>query len=181
VVRSLNEIEPSAPSRRPRRKLDVTGGDVIRVKKQFAATADDAIDDDIRRFRSLISYLYAYSEGYTRTLKRSPAFRAVTSALAHAHGQSTLVLVSDLENDLGPLMEGIRVATRRGMQVYVLALFSKVFEQLGDPLFAIEDLYAAYDAFTARTRKLGQIAGVKVIEANSPETLQPALKEARII
>jgi hypothetical protein len=91
------------------------------------------------------------------------------------------VLVSDLENDLGPLMEGIRVATRRGMQVYVLALFSKVFEQLGDPLFAIEDLYTAYDVFTARTRKLGQIAGVKVIEANSPEALQPALKEARII
>lgn len=179
VVRSLNEIEPSAPSRRPRRKMDVSGHDVIRIKKQFAATPDEAIDDDIRHFRHVISYLYAYSEGYVRTLKRSPAFRAVASALAHAYGQSTIVLVSDLENDLGPLTEGIRIATKRGAHVYVLALFSKVFEQFQDPLFAIEDIYAAYDDFTMRTRKLEQIAGVTVIEANSPE-LQPVLKEARI-
>jgi uncharacterized protein (DUF58 family) len=180
VVRSLNEIEPSAPSRRPRRKLDVSGHDVIRIKKQFAATPDEAIDDDIRYFRHVISYMYAYSEGYVRTLKRSPAFRAVASALAHAYGQSTIVLVSDLENDLGPLTEGIRIATKRGAHVYVLALFSKVFEQFQDPLFALEDIYAAYDDFTMRTRKLEQIAGVTVIEANSPETLQPALKEAGI-
>ena len=179
VVRSLNEIEPSAPSRRPRRKMDVSGHDVIRIKKQFAATPDEAIDDDIRHFRHVISYMYAYSEGYVRTLKRSPAFRAVASALAHAYGQSTIVLVSDLENDLGPLTEGIRIATKRGAHVYVLALFSKVFEQFQDPLFAIEDIYAAYDDFTMRTRKLEQIAGVTVIEANSPE-LQPVLKEARI-
>jgi uncharacterized protein (DUF58 family) len=180
VVRSLNEIEPSAPSRRPRRKLDVSGHDVIRIKKQFAATPDEAIDDDIRHFRHVISYMYAYSEGYVRTLKRSPAFRAVASSLAHAYGQSTIVLVSDLENDLGPLTEGIRIATKRGAQVYVLALFSKVFEQFQDPLFALEDIYAAYDDFTMRTRKLEQIAGVTVIEANSPETLQPALKGAGI-
>jgi len=180
VVRSLNEIEPSAPSRRPRRKLDVSGHDVIRIKKQFAATPDEAIDDDIRYFRHVISYMYAYSEGYVRTLKRSPAFRAVASALAHAYGQSTIVLVSDLETDLGPLTEGIRIATKRGAHVYVLALFSKVFEQFQDPLFALEDIYAAYDDFTMRARKLEQIAGVTVIEANSPETLQPVLKEAGI-
>jgi uncharacterized protein (DUF58 family) len=180
VVRSLNEIEPSAPARRPRRKLDVSGTDVIRIKKQFAATPDDEMDDDIRHFRHVISYLYAYSEGYVRTLKRSPAFRAVASALAHAYGQSTIVLVSDLEKDLGPLMEGVRVATKRGAQVYVLALFSKVFEQFQDPLLAIEDVYAAYDEFAMRRRKLEQIMGVKVIEANTPETLLPLLKEAHI-
>src|SRR5665647_3989330 len=64
----------------------------------------------------------------------------------------------------GPLTEGIRIATKRGAHVYVLALFSKVFEQFQDPLFAIEDIYAAYDDFTMRTRKLEQIAGVTVIE-----------------
>ena len=180
VVRSLNEIAPSPPARRPRRKLDVSGSDVIRIKKQFAATPDEALDDDVRHFRHVISYLYAHSEGYVRTLKRSPAFRAIASALARTYGQSTIVLVSDLENDLGPLTEGVRVATKRGAQVYVLALFSKVFEQLQDPLLAIEDIYVAYDDFTMRTRKLEQIAGVKVIEANAPETLQPVLKEAHI-
>ena len=55
---------------------------MIRIKKQFAATPDEAIDDDIRRFRHVISYIYAYSEGYVRTLKRSPAFRAVASCVS---------------------------------------------------------------------------------------------------
>jgi uncharacterized protein (DUF58 family) len=180
VVRSLNEIEPSVPSRHPRRKLDVSGSDVIRIKKQFAATRDEEIDDDIRRFRYVVSYLYAFSEGYVRTLRRSPAFRAIASALERSYGQSTIVLVSDLENDLGPLMEGVRLATKRGTHVYVIALCSKVFEQFDDPLLAIENIYTAYDEFTARMRKLEQISGVNVIEANSAEMLQPVLKEARI-
>jgi uncharacterized protein (DUF58 family) len=181
VVRALNEIEPSAASRLPRRKLDVSGSDVIRVKKQFAATRDDEdIDDDIRRFRYVVSYLYSYSEGYARTLKRSPPFRAIASSLEHAHGQSSVVLVSDLENDLGPLMEGIRMATKRGTQVSVIALFSKVFEQFEDPLLAMDDIYAAYDQRAMRIRKLEQIPNVKVIEANLAGTLPPALREARI-
>jgi len=72
------------------------------------------------------------------------------------------------------------MATKRGAQVYVLALFSKVFEQPQDPLLAIEDIYGAYEDFKTRTRKLDQIAGVTVIEANAQETLQPMLKEARL-
>ena len=153
---------------------------MIRVKKQFAATRDEDIDDDIRRFRYVVSYLYSYSEGYVRTLKRSPPFRAIASSLEHAHGQSTVVLVSDLENDLGPLMEGIRMATARGTQAYVIALFPKAFEQFEDPLMAMEDIYAAYNEYAKRIRKLEQIRNVKVIQANSAETLRPALMEARI-
>jgi hypothetical protein len=64
--------------------------------------------------------------------------------------------------------------------VYVVALFSKIFEQFADPLLSLEDVYAAYDAHLRRMRKLEQIPNVKVIEANTAEALQPALEEARI-
>src|ERR1019366_6370016 len=180
VVRSLNEIEPSIPLRPPRAKLDVTGADVVRVKRHFAATEDEESDEDVRHFRHVVSYMYARGEGYLHSLKRAPAFRAIAASLKRAHGQSTIVLVSDLENDFSPLSEGIRLATRRGTRVYVVALFSKVFEQFADPLLSLEDVYAAYDAHLRRMRKLEQIPNVKVVEANTAEALQPALQEARI-
>jgi uncharacterized protein (DUF58 family) len=180
VVRSLNEIEPSIPLRPPRAKLDVTGADVVRVKRHFAATEDEESDEDVRHFRHVVSYMYARGEGYLHSLKRAPAFRAIAASLKRSHGQSTIVLVSDLENDFSPLSEGIRLATRRGARVYVVALFSKVFEQFADPLLSLEDVYAAYDAHLRRMRKLEQIPNVKVVEANTAEALQPALQEARI-
>ncbi len=64
--------------------------------------------------------------------------------------------------------------------MYVFALFSKVFEQFADPLFSLEDAYAAYAAHQRRMRKLQQIPNVKVIEANTAETLELALQEARL-
>jgi uncharacterized protein (DUF58 family) len=179
VVRSLNELEPSVPLRRPRRKVEVTGSDVIRIKKHFDATRGEE-DDDVRRFRHVVSYLYAHGEGYTRSLQKSPAFRAIAASLQRLHGPSTIVLVSDLENDFSPLSEGIRLASRRGMQVYVIALFSEVFQRFEDPLIALEDVYAQYDAHRMRIQKLEHISNVKVIEANDAETLQPVLKEAQI-
>ncbi len=178
VVRSLNEIEPGIPLRPPRAKIEVTGADVVRVKRHFAATEER--DEDVRHFRHVISYMYARGEGYLHSLKRAPAFRAIAASLKRAQGQSTIVIVSDLENDFSPLSEGVRLATSRGTRVYVVALFSKIFEQFGDPLLSLEDVYAAYDAHLRRMRKLEQIPNVKVIEANTAETLQPALQEARI-
>jgi uncharacterized protein (DUF58 family) len=180
VVRALNEMEPAIPLRRPRTKVDVTGSDVLRVKQHFAATPEAEADDDIRRFRHIVSYLYANSEGYMRNLHGAPAFRAITTTLKRARGRSTLVLVSDLESDFSPLSEGIRLAARRGMRVYVIALFSKVFEEFNDPLFEVEDVYAAYEAHRRRVRKLEGTPNVKVIEANAAEALQPALKEAQM-
>ena len=181
VVRSLNELEPSVSVRRPRRKMQVTGGDVIRIKKHFESTRDQEVDDDVRHFRHVISHMYTYGEGYMRGLKRSPGFRAIATSLERAHGPSTVVLISDLENDFSPLSEGVRLAARRGMRVFVIALFSELFQQLEDPLFSIEDVYVAYDAHRRRMRKLEQISGVKVIEANAAETLQPILREARVV
>jgi uncharacterized protein (DUF58 family) len=178
VVRSLNEIEPSISLRPPRAKLDVTGADVVRIKRHFAATEEG--DEDVRHFRHVVSYMYARGEGYMHSLKRAPAFRAIATSLKRAQGQSTIVIVSDLENDFSPLSEGIRLATRRGTRVHVVALFSKIFEQFADPLLSLEDVYAAYDAHLRRIRKLEQIPNVKVTEANTAETLQPALQEARI-
>jgi uncharacterized protein (DUF58 family) len=180
VARSLNEIEPGIPLRPPRAKLDVTGADVVRVKRHFSATANDESDEDIRHFRHIISYMYARGEGYLYSLKRAPAFRAIVASLKRAQGQSTIVIVSDLENDFSPLTEGVRLATSRGARVYVIALFSKVFEQFADPLLALEEVYAAYDAHLRRIRKLEHIPNVTVIEANTAETLLPALQEARI-
>lgn len=180
VVRSLNEMEPGIPLRAPRAKLDVTGADVVRVKRHFAATADDESDEDVRHFRHVVSYMYARGEGYLHSLKRAPAFRAIAASLKRAQGQSTIVIVSDLENDFSPLTEGVRLATSRGARVYVVALFSKIFEQFAEPLLSLEDVYAAYDAHLRRIRKLEQISNVKVIEANTAEALQPALQEARI-
>jgi uncharacterized protein (DUF58 family) len=180
VVRSLNEMEPGIPLRAPRAKLDVTGADVARVKRHFAATADDETDEDVRHFRHVVSYMYARGEGYLHSLKRAPAFRAIAASLLRAQGQSSIVIVSDLENDFSPLTEGVRLATSRGARVYVVALFSKVFEQFADPLLSLEDVYAAYDAHLRRLRKLEQIPNVKVIEANTAQALQPALQEARI-
>jgi uncharacterized protein (DUF58 family) len=180
VVRALNEIEPGIPLRHPRAKLDVTGADVMRVKRHFAATEDEESDEDGRHFRHVVSYMYARGEGYLHRLKRAPAFRAIAASLKSAQRQSTILIVSDLENDFSPLTEGVRLATSRGARVYVAALFSKVFEQFVDPLLALEDVYAAYDAHLRRIRKLEQIPNVKVIEANTAETLQPALQEAGI-
>ncbi|MGZ4891664.1 MAG: DUF58 domain-containing protein [Halobacteriota archaeon] len=180
VVRALNEMEPATPLRRPRTKMDVTGSDVLHVKQHFAATPEADANDDIRRFRHIISYLYAHSEGYVRNLHGAPAFRAITTTLKRARGRSTLVLVSDLESDFSPLSEGIRLASRRGMRVYVIALFSKVFEESDDPLFEVEDVYAAYEAHRRRVRKLEGTPNVKVIEANAAEALRPSLQEARI-
>jgi uncharacterized protein (DUF58 family) len=180
VVRSLNEIEPGTPLRAPRAKLDVTGADVVRVKRHFAATADDESDEDIRHFRHVVSYMYARGEGYLHSLKRAPAFRAIAASLKRAQGQSTIVIISDLEKDFSPLTEGVRLATSRGARVHVVALFSKIFEQFAEPLLSLEDVYAAYDAHLRRIRKLEQIHNVTVIEANTAETLQPALQEAWI-
>ena len=180
VVRSLNEIEPGIPLRAPRAKLDVTGADVVRVNRHFAATDDEESDEDVRHFRHVVSYMYARGEGYLHSLKRAPAFRAIAASLKRPQGQSTIVIVSDLENDFSPLTEGVRLATRRGARVCVVALFSKIFEQFADPLLALEDVYAAYDAHLRRMRKLEQIPNVTVIEANTAEALQPALQEARI-
>jgi uncharacterized protein (DUF58 family) len=180
VVRSLNEIEPGIPLRPPRAKLDVTGADVVRVKRHFAATADDESDGDIRHFRHVVSYMYTRGEGYLYSLKRAPAFRAIAASLKRAQGQSTIVIVSDLEKDFSPLTEGVRLATSRGARVHVVALFSKIFEQFAEPLLSLEDVYAAYDAHLRRIRKLEQIHNVTVIEANTAETLQPALQEAWI-
>jgi hypothetical protein len=124
--------------------------------------------------------MYARGEGYLHSLKRAPAFRAIAASLLRAQGQSSIIIVSDLENDFSPLTEGVRLATSRGARVYVVALFSKIFEQFADPLLSLEDVYAAYDAHLRRMRKLEQIPNVKVIEANTAEALQPALEEARI-
>jgi uncharacterized protein (DUF58 family) len=181
VVRALNEMEPAIPLRRPRTKVDVTGSDVLRIKQHFAETPEAEADDDIKRFRHIVSYLYAHSEGYMRNLHGAPAFRAITTTLKRTRGRSTLVLVSDLESDFSPLSEGIRLAARRGVRVCVIALFSKVFEQFDDPLFEVEDVYAAYEAHRRRVRKLERTPNVKVIEANAAEALQPALKEAQVV
>jgi uncharacterized protein (DUF58 family) len=178
VVRSLNEIEPSIPLRAPREKLEVTGADVVRINRYFAATEES--DEDVRYFRHVVSYMYASGEGYLHSLERAPAARAIATSLKRSRGQSNIVIVSDLENDFSPLSEGVRLATSRGARVYVVALFSKIFEQSSDPLLLVDEVYAAYDAHLRRIRKLEQIRGVKVIEANTAETLQPALQEARI-
>jgi uncharacterized protein (DUF58 family) len=180
VVRSLNEITPSVSAPlRYRRKLDVTGSDVARVKRQFAATATNT-NEDIDRFRYVISYLYSYAEGYAQSLKRAPAFRAIASSLRHAYGQATLVLVSDLENDFGPLTEGIRLATAWGAHVVVVALFSKLFERFDDAVLAVEDIYSAFDKFEALIHKLERLSNVTVIEANLGNSLQSMLKEVRV-
>ncbi|MGZ4846381.1 MAG: DUF58 domain-containing protein [Halobacteriota archaeon] len=181
VARSLNRaVPPAAPAGRRRIKSDVTGSDVARVKRHFAATDREEIDDDVRQFRHIILYLYTHSEGYLHSLRRSPAFNAITTSMKRSPSQSAVVLVSDLENDLSAVTEGIRLATRRGKHVYVVALFADVFEHVDDPLMAVEDLYARYEVQARRLNTLRHLPNVTVIEATSPETLQPALKEAKL-
>ena len=88
----------SAPAREARRDGSRRGS----RKAALRATAEER-RRGLPTLRHVVSYLYARGEGYLHSVKRAPAFRVVATTLKRAKGQSTIVIVSDLETTLARL------------------------------------------------------------------------------
>ena len=89
-------------------------------------------------------------------------------------------MVSDFESDLDPVIEGAKAAISRGLSVYLLAIFSKMFDLYDDPLIAVEEVYASYEEYKERLSALRGISGARVVEANLIDYLEPALKMVKV-
>jgi Protein of unknown function DUF58 len=151
------------------------------LKGFFPRAEEDAEDEDARRFLEIVSYLYAHEEGYVHDLERSPAFRAICTSLTRGTGQSMLVVLSDLENDLDPLIEGIRLATKLGNEVYVVALFPTTFETSEERLVHIEALHTSYEKHRLRVNKIREIKGVTTYDVTVGDGLEARLIEKSLL
>ncbi len=137
-------------------------------------------DDDGKRFREVVRYVLAHEEGYEQDLQRSPAFKAISGSVSPSPKRPTLLFISDVENDIDPVIEGVRLAHYSGANVYVVTIFSKLFERYDDPFVATEALYADYARYKMQVNKIASVSGTKVIEAISPQYLESALRQANV-
>jgi uncharacterized protein (DUF58 family) len=180
IVKALNQLEPHSVFDAPSHKSGMTTRQARRITKHFESAPDEEHSEDIRRFREIITYLYAREEGYQHYIQSSPAYTALHTAARRASNRATLVMLSDFESDLDPIMEGVKAAISRGLSVYLLAIFSKMFDLYDDPLIAVEDVYASYEEYKERLSVLRGISGARVVEANLIDYLEPALKTVKV-
>ncbi|MGD0170774.1 MAG: DUF58 domain-containing protein [Halobacteriota archaeon] len=168
-VSSLERSRPEPRLRTPTRtKSGITSVEVQRFEELFSRK--DARDG--ARFREVISYLYARKEGYLQELQRSSAYQAIAHSVEPPRQRSALIVVSDLDSDVDPLIEGIRVAAYAGTRVYLISFFSKLFQRFQDAFIALEDLYDDYERYQVRLGKVVASAPeAKVIEAPSADYL----------
>jgi hypothetical protein len=150
---------------------------VNKFRLSSAANADDATDDDVRRFREIVSYLYAHEEGYRESLEESTAFRAVARTINRGERRSIVVILSDLESNLDPLMEGIRLAAARGNAVHVIAFFPIEYETFEEAIINVNELYANYQKHRLRVNSVRQIKDVAVYEVMVSDLLETATVE----
>jgi uncharacterized protein (DUF58 family) len=176
IIKALNQLEPHSVFTAPFRKSGLTARQARRITKHFTSVADNDDSEDISRFREIITYLYAREEGYQHYVQRSPAYRALHSAARQALNRATLVMISDFEGDLDPVIEGAKAAISRGLSLYLLAIFSKMCNLYDDPLIAVEEVYASYEEYKERLGTLRRLSGARVVEANLIDYLAPALK-----
>ena len=177
IVDTLNRVEVDGQLKRrddietpSHWKPGLTSVDIRRLRGSFAPTEDDS--EDVRRFVEIVSYMWTHEEGYAHELEQSSAFRAISTSLARNARQSVLVVLSDLENDLDPLIEGIRLAAKLGNEVYVVALFSDPFETPEDAMANIEDVHARHEKHTLRINKIREIKGVTVFDVATSDLLE---------
>jgi uncharacterized protein (DUF58 family) len=180
IVKALNQLEPHSAFDAPSHKSGMTTRQARRIKKHFESAPDEDHSEDIRRFREIITYLYAREEGYQHYIQSSPAYKALHTAARRASNRATLVMLSDFESDLDPIMEGVKAAISRGLSVYLLAIFSKMFDLYDDPLIAVEEVYASYEEYKERLSTLRGISGARVVEANLIDYLEPALQAVKV-
>jgi uncharacterized protein (DUF58 family) len=158
-------------------KPGITSAEVNKFRLSSAANADDATDDDVRRFREIVSYLYAHEEGYRESLEESTAFRAVARTINRGERRSIVVILSDLESNLDPLMEGIRLAAARGNAVHVIAFFPIEYETFEEAIINVNELYANYQKHRLRVNSVRQIKDVAVYEVMVSDLLETATVE----
>lgn len=178
IAISLNELEPrQKPSTSRYGKSGILSVDVPYLRKHVAQRTDD---DAGKRFKEIVSHLFEHEDGYNAELERAPAFMALATVASQTSQRHAIMLVSDLEGDLDPIIEGIRLARQQGSLVYVIAVFSKALLESDERLLAAEHLYMNYERFRVRLDKIQEIAGVKAIEVLSPHLLQPALEKIKV-
>lgn len=177
IVDKLNRLEFDGQQKHhedketpPNWKPGITSVDLQRLKGSFTLTEDES--EDVRRFTEIISCVWAHEEGYAHELEQSSAFRAISTSLARDARQSVLVVLSGLEHDLDPLIEGIRLATKLGNEVYVVALFPDAFETFEEALVNIEDIYARYEKHTLKINRIREIRGVTVFDVAMSDVLE---------
>lgn len=167
-VGSLERPRAEPVLRKPvRRKSGITNIEVQRFEKGFSPQEGG----EGARFREVISYLYARKERYLSELERSPAYQATAHLGAPSLQRGAIILISDLENDVDPLIEGIRSASYAGSRVYVVSFFSKLFQSVRDAFISAEDLYGDYERYKVRLSKVASVPEVKVVEAPSADYL----------
>jgi len=181
IIKTLNQLEPrsvfSAPSRK---KSGMTASQARQITKRVESVNADEGIEEINRLREIISYLYSRDEGYQHYLQNAPAHKALRTAVRRFSSRATLVIISDFDGDVDPVIKGVKEAISRGFRVYLLALFSKMFDHYDDPLIAVEGVYASYEAYKKQLRALRSISGARVVEANLVDYLEPALKTVTI-
>jgi uncharacterized protein (DUF58 family) len=179
LVTSLSKLEPRTTAQVSiHGKSGLMSVDVHRLHTYFSRfAADDEYES--ARFREIVSYLYDHEEGYHFELERAPAFKALKVAVSQASSRSVIVIISDLEGDLDPIIEGARLALYRGSKVYLIAVFSEALKGFEDRFIAAEQLYANYERFEWRLGTVRSVSGIEVIEALSPESLQLGLRKVK--
>ena len=181
IIKTLNQLEPRSVSSAPsHKKSGMTASQARRITQHFESVNADEDDQDINRFREVIMYLYSREEGYQQYLQNAPAYKALHAAVRRSSNRATLVIISDFESDVDPVIEGVKAAISRGLRVYLLAIFSKMFDLYDDPLIAVEGVYASYEEYKKRLDVLRGISGARVVEANVIDYLEPALKMAKV-
>lgn len=179
AMTSLDETRSTPLTVRPLlRKPGMTKLETKRLEEYLAAPLP--LDDDGKRFREVVRHVYAHEEGYEQDLHDSPAFKAISGAVLPSLRRPTLVFISDVENDIDPVIEGVRLARYSDAAVYVVTMFSQLFERHDDPFVATEALYADYVRYKMQVNKIAGIPGTKVIEALSPQYLESALRQATV-
>jgi uncharacterized protein (DUF58 family) len=180
AITSLDETRSTPVILRPiLRKPGMTKLETKRLEDYLAAPLPRD-DDDGKRFREVVRYVLAHEEGYEQDLQRSPAFKAISGSVSPSPKRPTLLFISDVENDIDPVIEGVRLAHYSGANVYVVTIFSKLFERYDDPFVATEALYADYARYKMQVNKIASVSGTKVIEAISPQYLESALRQANV-
>lgn len=174
VVKALNTIESRVePNKLSFAKAGITGLDALRLRKQLALKHELEDDGDSRRFKDIVSYLHSHDDYYRRALQDAPVFRAINAAVSWSPAESFLALIGNLEGDMDPLMEGIRVATRHGAKVLIIAIYAEVFKPFDDAYVAVEELYESYLRFKTRIDFLRHTLGVNVVEVDAAGHNEP--------
>ncbi|MGA7075034.1 MAG: DUF58 domain-containing protein [Halobacteriota archaeon] len=176
-VSSSLERSRLEPLRTPvRGRRGITNAEVVRFEQQYSQREVHGRS----RLRDVIFYLYARNEAYLNELQQASAYRAVAESLPPAMQPSVLILISDLRDDMDPLIEGMRLASSHGSRVYLITLFSKLYEHVDDALIASEEFYSDYERYKAQLSKAARTDGVKVIEAPSVESLRLAFEQGAL-